>query len=102
MRTKVQRMAAFCGIDDAIVLADVANRRRNRFAATPGNTPPAEFVRTKQQDNNVDQRYANGQKRCNVCEIFVDWDGFYCPCCRMLLRSRPRSVKGKIYVRIRA
>ena len=61
MRKKVQRLAAFCGIDDAIVLADVANRRRNRFAATPGNTPPAEFVRTTQQDNNVDQSFANGQ-----------------------------------------
>ena len=20
-------------------------------------------------------RYASGQKRCNVCEIFVNWDG---------------------------
>ena len=47
------------------------------------------------------ERYANGQKQCNVCEIFVSWDGFSCPCCGMLLRTRPRSVKGKIYARIR-
>ena len=38
-------------------------------------------------------RYANGQKRCNVCEIFVNWDGRCCPCCGMLLRTRPRISK---------
>jgi hypothetical protein len=47
------------------------------------------------------QRYENGQKRCNVCEIFVNWEGIFCPCCKMLLRTRPRSVKGKMYARIR-
>ena len=35
-------------------------------------------------------RYANGQKRCNVCEIFVNWDGRFCPCCGMCLRTRPK------------
>lgn len=40
-------------------------------------------------------RYASGQKRCNVCEIFVDWDGRHCPCCGMSLRTRPRTGKGK-------
>jgi len=35
-------------------------------------------------------RYTNGQKRCNICEIFVTWDGRHCPCCGMLLRTRPR------------
>ncbi len=39
-------------------------------------------------------RYANGQKRCNTCEIFVQWDGYFCPCCNTQLRTRPRSVKG--------
>ena len=38
-------------------------------------------------------RYANGQKRCNTCEIFVQWEGNFCPCCGMQLRTRPRSVK---------
>ena len=37
-----------------------------------------------------DDRYANGQKRCNVCELFVNWDGNHCPCCGMLLRTRPK------------
>jgi len=35
-------------------------------------------------------RYASGQKRCNVCELFVNWDGNHCPCCGMLLRTRPK------------
>jgi hypothetical protein len=45
-------------------------------------------------------RYGDGQKRCNICELFVSWDGAFCPCCGMLLRSRPRSVKGKVFARI--
>ena len=32
-------------------------------------------------------RYANGQKRCNVCEIFLNWNGY---CCATSLRTRPR------------
>jgi len=40
-------------------------------------------------------RYAIGQKRCNVCEIFLNWDGISCPCCGMMLRTRPRSIKVK-------
>ncbi|MBM3904693.1 MAG: hypothetical protein FJ357_06135 [Thaumarchaeota archaeon] len=36
-------------------------------------------------------RYALGQKRCNGCEIFISWDGLWCPCCNYKLRSRPRS-----------
>ena len=46
-------------------------------------------------------RYANGQKRCNTCEIFVRWDGHSCPCCGMLLRTRPRTLKAKIYAKKR-
>ena len=46
-------------------------------------------------------RYVNGQKRCNVCELFVNWNDSNCPCCGMLLRSRPRSMKAKIYVKNR-
>ena len=40
-------------------------------------------------------RYAAGQKRCNYCEIFVEWDGLSCPCCGRQLRCLPRSRKGK-------
>lgn len=40
-------------------------------------------------------RYASGQKRCNFCEIFVNYDGLKCPCCNTQLRSAPRSRKDK-------
>ena len=40
-------------------------------------------------------RYAIGQKRCQVCELFIKWDGIYCPCCRYRLRTKPRNVMFK-------
>ena len=40
-------------------------------------------------------RYAAGQKRCNYCEIFLEYDGICCPCCKRQLRCLPRSRKGK-------
>jgi Zn ribbon nucleic-acid-binding protein len=36
-------------------------------------------------------RYATGQKRCQVCELFIKWDGSCCPCCGYKLRTRPRN-----------
>jgi RNA polymerase subunit RPABC4/transcription elongation factor Spt4 len=36
-------------------------------------------------------RYASGQKRCQVCEIFINWDTLWCPCCGYRLRSKPRN-----------
>lgn len=36
-------------------------------------------------------RYASGQKRCQVCEIFIKWDTLWCPCCGYRLRSKPRN-----------
>jgi hypothetical protein len=36
-------------------------------------------------------RYAIGQKRCQVCEIFIKWDTLWCPCCGYRLRSKPRN-----------
>ena len=41
-------------------------------------------------------RYANGQKRCQICEIFIQWDGLICPCCSYRLRAKPRNMKSKI------
>jgi hypothetical protein len=40
-------------------------------------------------------RYSIGQKRCQVCELFIKWDGFWCPCCGYRLRTRPRNLKFK-------
>ena len=40
-------------------------------------------------------RYASGQKRCNSCDIFMNWDGLWCPCCNYRLRLTPRNSKYK-------
>jgi hypothetical protein len=46
-------------------------------------------------------RYSTGQKRCQVCEIFLGWDGLWCPCCGYRLRTRPRNMKFKAEMRAR-
>jgi hypothetical protein len=46
-------------------------------------------------------RYANGQKRCQICEIFIKWDGLWCPCCGYRLRTKPRNLKYKAKLRIK-
>jgi hypothetical protein len=46
-------------------------------------------------------RYATGQKRCQICEIFIKWDGIYCPCCGCRLRIRPRLFTDKAKLRIK-
>jgi hypothetical protein len=40
-----------------------------------------------------------GQKRCQVCEIYLDWQGTWCPCCGYRLRIRPRNGKYKLILR---
>ena len=44
-------------------------------------------------------RYASGQKRCQVCEIFLKWDGLNCPCCNYKVRGNPRNIKWKTKLR---
>jgi len=41
-------------------------------------------------------RYILGQKRCQVCSIFIIWEGFFCPCCGYRLRTKPRYGKYKV------
>ena len=38
-------------------------------------------------------------KRCQICELFVKWDGVFCPCCGRKLRIGPRSFKLKAKLR---
>lgn len=40
-------------------------------------------------------QYASGKRRCQICEIFIKWDGFFCPCCGCRLRTKPRNKKYK-------
>ena len=44
-------------------------------------------------------RYAVGQKRCQKCEIFIDWTGLWCPCCRYRLRTTPKNAFYKAKLR---
>ena len=40
-------------------------------------------------------RDASGQRRCQICEIFIKWEGLWCPCCGYRLRTKPRNLKYK-------
>lgn len=40
-------------------------------------------------------RYTLGQKRCSYCSIYVNVDGFNCPCCGGRLRTKPRKSASK-------
>jgi hypothetical protein len=40
-------------------------------------------------------RYAIGQKRCQMCELFIKWNGLFCPCCGYRLRTKPRNFRFK-------
>ena len=44
--------------------------------------------------------YVSGQRRYQVCEIFIEWKGVWCPCCGSKLRTGPRNMKYKIKMRI--
>ena len=35
-------------------------------------------------------RYLAGQKRCQNCQVFINWEGIRCPCCGTKLRAGPR------------
>ena len=46
-------------------------------------------------------RYASGQRRCQICEIFIKWEGLWCPCGGYRLRTKPRNLKYKAKLRAR-
>jgi hypothetical protein len=43
--------------------------------------------------------YANEQKCCQVCDLFIKWNGLCCPCCGYILRTRPRKNIKKANLR---
>jgi hypothetical protein len=45
-------------------------------------------------------RYSIGQKRCQICELFIQWEGLWCPCCGYRLRTKPRNIKYKQKLRV--
>lgn len=50
-------------------------------------------IKAKKPDSG--SRYAVGQKRCQLCEVFFLVDGLFCPCCGVRLRTKPRNKKYK-------
>lgn len=45
-------------------------------------------------------RYESGQKRCQTCAVFIEYNQLRCPCCGRKLRSTSRSTKlGKMKAR---
>lgn len=39
-------------------------------------------------------KYEYGQKRCTLCSIFLSVSGVRCPCCSVLLRTKPRGKRS--------
>ena len=52
-------------------------------------------IRYKAKKPTGEGRYASGQKRCQVCSMFLNWEGFWCPCCNFRLRATPRNTSFK-------
>jgi hypothetical protein len=54
-------------------------------------------IRYKADRTQIRMRYISGQKRCQVCLIFiVNWQGLFCPCCGGKLRNKPKNKKLKL------
>ncbi|MDQ3872386.1 MAG: hypothetical protein M3258_02115 [Thermoproteota archaeon] len=45
--------------------------------------------------NSSARKYSAGQRRCSKCEIFMRWEGAWCPCCGCRLRSKPRNTADR-------
>ena len=52
-------------------------------------------IRYKAKKPNGVSRYQVGQKRCNICDVYLEWEGLFCPCCGVKLRVAPRQKKWK-------
>jgi len=59
-------------------------------------------IRYKASKPNGVSRYKIGQKRCNICDVYLEWKGLFCPCCNMRLRSNTYEHKLKKYVQDRS
>jgi hypothetical protein len=53
-------------------------------------------VRYKANRSGSGMRYILGQKRCQICEIYLNWQNSLCPCCCYRLRNGPRRSKYKL------
>ena len=58
-------------------------------------------IRHKSKKRPKTLRYGENEKRCQICEIFIKWDGLWCPCCGYRLRTKPSNLKYKAKLRAR-
>ena len=42
-----------------------------------------------------DKWYGPGVKRCSNCNIFILYDGNFCPCCRKQLKYKPHNRRNR-------
>ena len=68
---------------------------------TRGKASKGEYCRgiCKQYKNHVkptDGNYYDKQEncRCSMCEMYMKWEGMFCPCCGYRVRRRPRSKEA--------
>ncbi len=47
------------------------------------------------KSSSYSSHYQLDHKRCSRCEIFLEWDGNFCPCCGIILRTRPKNTSGR-------
>ena len=45
--------------------------------------------------SHIGGRYGIGQKRCQVCGLFIEWKDLRCPCCHYRLRTKPHNPVSK-------
>jgi len=45
--------------------------------------------------NRNDSWYKQGAKRCTTCDIYIKWEGLWCPCCGYMLRTKPKNNQYK-------
>ncbi|MGI9567418.1 MAG: hypothetical protein ACR2LL_10465 [Nitrosopumilus sp.] len=48
-------------------------------------------VRYKSTSISNGLKYKLGQKRCSYCGLFMDTENVRCPCCKVILRTKPRN-----------
>ncbi|MGB7956001.1 MAG: hypothetical protein WCF23_18665 [Candidatus Nitrosopolaris sp.] len=39
--------------------------------------------------------YGNSKKYCRRCEVYIIYEGIFCPCCDMALRMSPTNKRDK-------
>lgn len=52
-------------------------------------------TRFKSNHITTSHKYEMGQKRCSLCEVFLEYSGLRCPCCNVKLRTKSRTTEKK-------